>query len=153
MATEFWVAEAEVHNIAQSLIDEHHPNLQGVPITYLMRCPTAKSNGAEVWGSTSKANAKQRALVKEDIQFIIELASEVWEHLGIFQKRALIDHELCHCGVEVDDEGEAKYSIRGHDIQEFSNIVKRHGKWNDTITYFADQLSLFEPSPLKAVGE
>ena len=35
------------------------------------------------------------------------------------------------CGAEdEDDSGDIKYSIRPPEVQEFSEIVSRHGNWN-----------------------
>jgi len=150
MATEFWNAPDDVTTIARTILDDHHPDLADVEIAFLMRSPTAKRNGREVWGSASRANAKQRALSGKNIEFVIEFSSDVWEGLSIFQKRALIDHELCHCVCSVDDEGEVTYSMRGHDLEEFDDIVQRHGEWNETIKTFHEQLML---PHLHAVGE
>jgi len=49
---------------------------------------------------------------------------------------ALVEHELYHCGQDVNAFGEPKfnqrtglpiYAIRGHDVEEFVGIVKRYG--------------------------
>lgn len=48
---------------------------------------------------------------------------------------ALIEHELYHCGQEMDEfgapkfskEGRPKFAMRGHDVEEFVGIVRRYG--------------------------
>ena len=48
---------------------------------------------------------------------------------------ALVDHELCHCAQALDEfgapkfsqDGRPKFSIRGHDIEEFVSVVRRFG--------------------------
>ena len=150
MATEFWKAPDEILTIAKGVIDRHHEDLVDVGIAYLMRSPTAKRNGQEVWGAASKANAKQQALAGEDIRFIIELSSEVWDQLSPIQRCALIDHELCHCTQEIDENGEVHYRMCPHDLEEFNDIVGRYGRWNDGVQLFAEQLEL---PHLHAVGE
>lgn len=49
---------------------------------------------------------------------------------------ALIEHELYHCGQEIDRYGAPKfgrstglpcYAIRGHDVEEFVGVVRRYG--------------------------
>lgn len=151
MAVEYTQAPDEVLTLAEELINAHHEDLIDVEIAFLMRTPPATSGGAEVWGKSSKANAKMRALSGKDIEFVIELSADKWDEIDHFQKRALVDHELCHCTMEVDDDGEVHYKIRAHDVEEFDAIARRHGKWNDGLKSFAEQLTLFPQ--LKAVGE
>lgn len=49
---------------------------------------------------------------------------------------ALVDHELCHCAQALDEHGMPafekhsglpKYAIRGHDVEEFTSVVRRFG--------------------------
>lgn len=49
---------------------------------------------------------------------------------------ALVEHELYHCGQEIDQYGAPKFSrstglpaftIRGHDVEEFVGVVRRYG--------------------------
>jgi hypothetical protein len=145
MPTEYWIAGQELLELAGRIVNEHHPLLveHDVNIAFLMRKPTAKSGGRKVMGSASKASAKIQALTGQPIAFIIEISAEIWEDLPESKRSALLDHELCHCDVEVDDEGEVKYKLRSHDLEEFNEIVLRHGEWKDDIKDFHEQLSLF----------
>ena len=93
-----------------------------------------------VLGKCKKASDLDRQLHRFD--FVILLNKEVWEKslesFGNKLKRALIDHELCHAQVALDGDGNVKkdedgricYRIRGHDLEEFREIVERHGVWN-----------------------
>ena len=78
--------------------------------------------------------------------FVIEVSEEVWDHLKLPAKKALIDHELAHCEIETDEDGRTSLAIRGHDVEEFEAIVKRHGLWKqdveDLVRAGAEQLSL-----------
>lgn len=57
----------------------------------------------------------------------------------------MIDHELCHCEVALDANGETKldeqgrtcYRIRKHDIEEFKDVVSRHGVYTRELEEFA----------------
>jgi hypothetical protein len=57
---------------------------------------------------------------------------------------ALVDHELCHAWALADqdeDNDEAdpvKLSLRPHDLEEFSCIVRRHGMWREDIEDFVE---------------
>jgi predicted metallopeptidase len=154
MAVEYTRAPEEVEEIASEIIAAHHEHLEDVKIVFLMRSPTPRRGGRVVLGSASKASAKHRALAGENYRFIIELAADEWNDLTPEQKRALVDHELCHCCRVEDDKGEIVYSIRGHDVEEFQEIVERHGAWTEDLGSFTRQLELFKERPaLKAVGE
>lgn len=144
MPTEYWIAGQELHELAGRIVNEHHPLLveHDVNIAFLMRDKAAKRGGRVVMGSASKASAKIQALTGQPIAFIIEIADEIWQDLKDPQKAALLDHELCHCVVEVED-GEVKYSLRSHDLEEFNEIVLRHGEWKEDIRNFHEQLTLF----------
>jgi len=65
------------------------------------------------------------------------------------QRRAVLDHELCHAAVKLDDDGHpvidergrVQYRIRKHDLEEFSEIAERYGCWKRDIEAFARSLA------------
>lgn len=71
----------------------------------------------------------------QDPDFLITLYAPYVESCPDADFCALIDHELCHCGVAVGEDGAPKFSrdgrprwaIVGHDIEEFVSIVRRYG--------------------------
>lgn len=65
---------------------------------------------------------------------MIEINKQAWDPLNKKQKRALIDHELCHCLWDV----EKGLYMRTHDVEEFSEIIKRHGLWQPDVQLFAE---------------
>jgi hypothetical protein len=78
------------------------------------------------------------------------------------KKRALIDHELSHAGIVLNKDGEPKYDERGrniwrtrkHDIEEFRDVVERHGCYKRDLTLFAEALlKKRETPPLLAAIE
>lgn len=108
----------------------------------LMRDPPASRRGKTVLGTAAKASAKECALLGDDVQFIITLSAPDWKTMSGRQRTALLDHELSHC---VAEEGEV-FGLRGHDIEEFTHILKRHGAWHDGIREAVEtlqQLDLF----------
>lgn len=144
----YWRARP-VEEVAEKLIAEHHDHLSGVPIRYLFREPTAKSKGRLVFGKARKVgglNAHLVALaVDEELGddppdfFVVEIAAQVWEALNEQQRVALVDHELCHFDVEEpeDVDEDRKLRIVGHDLEEFTEVVQRHGLWRDSVEAFA----------------
>jgi len=152
MANEYWEAD-EVEEIAQEVIKQYHGKLLefGVQIKYLFRSQTPKKGDKEIWGRIRKVTGLSAFLATgaNEPFFVVEIPSDVWGKLTDKQKRALLDHELCHAQVELDDESDIGYkiSLRGHDLEEFALIVRRHGLWKDDVEWFMQetrQMELFE---------
>lgn len=81
--------------------------------------------------------------------FAVVIAKPVWDILDEKQRLALVDHELCHFDL---DEEKGTPVLRSHDVEEFGEIVKRHGLWRDEVRRLvevgAKQLSLgLNPPP------
>lgn len=144
--TEWDQVPESVIELAGSLIDQYHPSLKAARIGFLFRSPVSKSQGREVWGQAEKVTAKWQALLPEPLDFIIWLAADIWlDVLDDRQRKALLDHELCHCFWD----GE-KAHIHGHDIEEFTVIIERHGLWNSAAERMAQATSAYQ-APL--IGE
>lgn len=101
-------------------------------------------DGHLVLGRCKRATALDRELHAWD--FVILLNEAFWtdESVDDAQREALLDHELCHCGVKYGDDGEpvedergrVVYRVRKHDLEEFSEIASRHGTWKKNIEDF-----------------
>lgn len=153
MSVEYRPAPA-AQAIADRLIGEHHEHLLGVRIEYVFRNKATKKGGRVVLGKARKlsglnawlaTDADERFVVPDSF-FVIELAEDEWALLSDAQRVALVDHELSHCLAEVDDDGDFTLGTRGHDLEEFTDIVRRHGLWKQDVSDFvkvgADQLRL-----------
>jgi predicted metallopeptidase len=128
-------SEAEpVEELAQGLIGAHHPHLNGARIRYIFRSKHKKSNMREVWGTASLATGRMEYFAQAD--FIIEVAQDIWHSISEKQRLALVDHELCHC-VESRSKGPNLWAIRGHDVEEFEEIIRRHGPWKSDLFHFS----------------
>jgi len=96
-------------------------------------------------GKCTKVSDLQREFIEYD--FIIVLNRAVWSspQWDRAKKLALLDHELCHAAVSLDEDGEVKYNERGrpvyrirkHDVQEFHENVVRHGCYKLDLEIFA----------------
>ena len=83
--------------------------------------------------------------------FVILLNQNFFEDALVtdLQRRAVLDHELCHAAVKLDDDrhpviderGRVQYRIRKHDLEEFSTIAERYGCWKRDIEAFAKSLA------------
>ncbi len=127
--SETWeVAPQAVIDIAEELIIECHEHLSNANIGFLFREKAIVSRGVKTLGKAIKVSDRDK--VNSELDFIIWISSEDWfadrENAGSW-RRALVDHELCHCRF---DESKETYYIRPHDIEEFNEVIERHGIWN-----------------------
>lgn len=68
--------------------------------------------------------------------FIITIDASYWQTAPDVNACALVDHELYHCAQQKDEFGAPKFNmrtgkpmfgIRGHDVEEFTGVVRRFG--------------------------
>jgi hypothetical protein len=85
-----------------------------------------------------------------ECDYVILLNKEVWndEEWTDKEKKALLDHEMCHAAPIMKNEGHQKrderkrrcWRIRHHDIEEFKSVVEHHGVWKKDLEAFAEAL-------------
>jgi len=121
--TEWTKASPAVLEMAERLINKSHHHLRGARIGFLFRDKAGKSKGKMVQGKALKISSSLEPYIELD--FMIWLSEEDWHEMGQAPREALLDHELCHCG----GDGEEGYKIRPHDVEEFIEIITRHGAW------------------------
>lgn len=79
-------------------------------------------------------------------QFLIVLDQEFWLEADDLTRRALLEHEMMHIKQEIGKDGELKFDmdgnpkfgIRGHDLEEFNYIVRKYGAWKSDIAEFIE---------------
>lgn len=140
-----YAESSEAAAIASALIEKHHDHLAKATIRYLEARTAGSRHGKPLAGKALKMSGLLKHFGKAD--FIIVLDREHWGAMTPEQRAALVDHELCHCGVKHTDAGEVRYSIKGHDVEEFKAIIERHGLWQLDLVDFARPLQ--ELLPLK----
>lgn len=150
-----------VYSLMEELIKEHHPHLSDAKIVIAWRFGwRGDPDGRIKLGQMKKASDLDRGLHAYD--FVMLLNHEVF-NAGSFtsdMETALIDHELCHAAVKVDsdgepmknDEGKIVYRIRRHDVEEFSEIVARHGLWKADVKKLVE-LANEHDRPILAMDE
>jgi len=128
----------------EELKAKHHSNLDGAKIAMAWRLGwRSDSDGIMTLGMCRKRGDLDREL--DSFDFAILLNQEAWKGLNESQKRALIDHELCHAQIVIDSDGNQKVDdrdrivcrIRKHDCEEFKCIVERHGFWTSDLAELA----------------
>lgn len=138
----------DVAAVAQRIIPLYHARLcdpeNPVRIDYLFVDPPPESRGQVKWGKCEVITGLKAYLAAEEDDgtqtpfFVVSIADKVWQVLNDAQREALVDHELCHAGVNVGEHGELKLSIIPHDVEEFAVIVERHGLWESEIKRLVD---------------
>jgi hypothetical protein len=145
------------------LIDAHHEDLSRVNVRVALAwCTSWKADvdGRTILGKCKKASDLDRELAPFD--FVILLNRDFWlnPHVTDEQRQALVDHELMHAAVAYDENGDVKsdergricFRVRKHDLEEFSDIVARHGVWKRDIEAFARALHRAEAVSSTWVG-
>lgn len=157
----------EPYRILDDVVSKHHSSLSDAAIAVAWRKDTKPDkDGKIVLGRCVKVTGLMRELIAFD--FVIVLNREYWALFSVEQKTALIGHECCHAEVDYDNEtGEVKldergrkcYRLRKHDIEEFTEIVQRHGCYKKDLELFAKAMQrkakapLFDNQPPEAAGD
>jgi hypothetical protein len=153
-----WIEAPEVKDIADRLIPKYHAHLRSwaEEIRYVFRNEAQVSKGRTVWGKAHKItglaaymmfnspgdlNSFDEVPQRADA-FVMEIAHDIWKQLTPKQQQALVDHELMHFTIEMDDNAGLVRGIRGHDVEEFREVVERHGAWKPDLAEFAEALQL-----------
>jgi hypothetical protein len=137
MPKKYSEASTEMIHLAEDLISKYHPALEECRIAFVFQDNGTGKQGRVVLARTSKIPPKMQPLLEYD--FLIVIAEDQWiKHTNNWYE-ALIDHELVHCG------GDALngWKMRHHDIEEFGEVLERHGAWN--IDLAKDLQSIMQP--------
>jgi hypothetical protein len=126
---------------AKEAINKWHPTLKRAKIGFLFRDEAPTSKGRQTWGHASKVNDRMK--VYTGLDFMIWISKDIWDRLTSDRRLALIDHELCHCYMGPDGP-----STIGHDVEEFTAVIERHGFWTGDLLRIeslakGEQLKLF----------
>jgi hypothetical protein len=117
----------------------------------------ADRDGHLVLGRARKTSKVDRLFREHD--FTILLNKATWAEFPEPIRRALLDHELCHCGARTTGKGETVYYVRKHDLEDFHEVVRRHGIWTNNLKAFIEaalgreQLDIFNPKGRKLTCE
>jgi hypothetical protein len=146
------VGEA-MYDMLADIVREHHDELHETKARIALAWNMAWQpdvDGRLTLGKCKKASDLDRELAAFD--FVIVLNMEFWQSADVkdWQRRALLDHELCHATVKLDEAGDPVIDERGrtvfrtrkHDIEEFSQVVARHGCYKRDLEHFARALRL-----------
>ena len=148
--------------LLSDLVTQHHEEIRDARIALAWALSWKPDvDGRVVLGKCKKASELDRELAAFD--FIILLNRKFWQDFEVtdHQRRALLDHELCHAAVSydkdgepvVDERGRKVYRTRKHDIEEFTAIVSRYGCYKRDLEQFAASLRRREIPEFTACAE
>lgn len=134
--------------MAGPIINEFHKHLleMEVRLEFLFRSDTKKRLGKSVGATAQKVTSLAAFFGREPEQdavkpfFAIVISEPIWCHMDANERRALLDHELCHCGARRDNDGNTVLYMVGHDLEEFRCIVERHGYWQRDVKLMAQSM-------------
>ena len=112
------------------VIPNWHPHLQGVPIAWVLADEIPASKGKTILAKTKGLNALDQFLTGNYLAVIVNEAA--WVRLDHAQRLALLDHELCHVIGDTD----TGFAMRHHDVEEFNDVIERHGAWSRDVLEF-----------------
>lgn len=127
----------EIYSIMDRLIKKFHPELQEARIALAWNFSwKPDKDGHLTLGRCKKASDLDKS-VPAPFDFVIILFNPFWKDPAVAkdQRYALLDHELCHAAVRHGSEGEilrdekdsVMYRTRGHDVEDFIEIIERYG--------------------------
>lgn len=153
---------AGISKIVRETVHAHHRHLGDAKIALAWHAGyKPDTDGHVVLGKFKRASDLDRQLV--DYDFILILNREFWTGPTTTdeQRRALVDHELCHGQVKngpdgepLEDElGKVIYRTRKHDVEEFAEIVERHGIYKRDLELFFQAARRAPSLPFKDKAE
>lgn len=169
----YWKAR-HVAEIAEELIPQYHQHLEESEILYLFRSEHTEENGKVKLGKARKVSGLNAYLARQSYieganlaqntenylgdkriglddpgskvfaepLLIVEIAHDVWSGLTVEQRVALVDHELSHFGPD---------GMRSHDVEEFRDVIERHGLWTPDLEAVAETIAQQELFPVAGV--
>lgn len=136
----------EIYTMLADLVETHHDEIRRAKIALAWNLSWKPDvDGRCTLGKCKKTSDLDREFAAFD--FVIILRRDFWwnPQVSDTQRRALLDHELCHASVTLDKFGDPKedergrviYRIRKHDLEEFAEIASRYGCWKRDLEKFA----------------
>ena len=141
-----WITD-NIFDAEGSLHNPDHLHLVDADIAFLWAASAFTKKGRTVLGQAEevmmRAGGWQKARMEQQLYewfgrkpgFIITLAADYCLQCSDAEFCALVEHELYHIAQKVDEfgapeftrDGQPKLCMRGHDVEEFTGVVRRYG--------------------------
>lgn len=126
----------EVDEILKKLNKQYDLNLDSFSVSCVFS--NQFITGKSPWAKIKKVSSLFKFLTGIDLVLIV--VKPLWQQLSEKQKEALVLHELLHCVVKVDSEGNKVVSLCRHDLEEFAQVVEHYGLWNKGLEKFCKSI-------------
>ncbi len=141
----------ELEKLGKLLIARHHMYLAAARIAFVLKRMSEATKKRKKSGDIKLRDGKKLVIAKvaklgpvttvlSDYDFVIEVNERWWKPLTEKEREAVMDHELAHCGR--DSRG---WYIKEHDVQEFKEILERHGFYLADLREFAKAVQMHLP--------
>jgi len=152
-----YAQDKTLENLGNAIIAANRPGLVDAKICYMFREKASITRDKVIAGRCIRVDDRNYSIHKYD--FLIEIAMDLWQEANDDFKKALMDHELGHAGIvrdengelELDDKGRIRTYVNLHDIEEFSDVLARHGAYHEALRQFlqafADRKSKTKKAP------
>jgi hypothetical protein len=140
----------EARVLGEELIPDYHMHLKEARVLYVFCGKPMTRNGRVVLAKAMKFNDLNRFFTSLGAEppdeeetaggcdFAVIVNRKEWEeNLTPKQRRAVVDHELCHC----IRNHKGKWAMRNHDVEEFAEIIDRHGMWFEDVAAFGKSVA------------
>ncbi len=119
----------EVEKLGDQVIQDKGLALDDIGIHYIKVYP----NLSKTKVATCRVANHREHHFTGGADYIISVSGDIWDNLDDKRKEILIWHELEHIKPEFNEKkGEYNYKLRNHDIEDFANIIEKHGvNWFD----------------------
>jgi hypothetical protein len=156
------------------LFNPEHKHLKHADVLFVWSSWTFKKSGMRVVGTAQRGEQSGSAGKKELLEsfycglnggrqpdFVVTLCAPFFAEVDPVSACAVIEHVLTHCGHAKDcyghpmyfrSSGLPKFTLRGHDVEEFIGVVKRYGAYDGALQQMKDALNS-EPSIARAKVE
>lgn len=138
--------EAEdLYAVLETLMTEYHSqDLENARIGMAWH----KGWGQDVDGRVCLARTRRLSELDQRLtgfDFMVSLNEDIWKELSEAQVKAVLDHELHHMGPKITKDGEQskdttgryEWRLRRHEVEEFPEVIERHGMYNKQLEDFA----------------
>ena len=130
MGVEYLKPKQEMVDLVDEIRAEFHQHLKPFRIGVIMWDGERKKGDKALLGKAGKVPDRIKPLLVDDqLDALIEFSWDFWQLAKPYQRRALVDHELCH--LVTDDNGNLR--VTGHNLEEFNAVIHRHGFWLDDV--------------------
>lgn len=144
-------------------LDEHkHYKESDIAVEFLLRVEPKVKAGRQVLGMCilPTVQGELKSLFEQLLSqwfgrmpmFMIILDQAFWMEADDLTRRALLEHEMCHVKQDrdkygapaFDRDGNPKYGIVAHNLEEFNYIVRKYGAWKSDIAEFISAANAYD---------